>query len=115
VSADPVQIQQVVINLISNAVDAVKGLPGRRRVLRLSTACIDREVTVFVADLGEGVGEQDAEQIFAHMFTTKPDGIGLGLPISKAIVESHGGRIHMRPNDPCGTVFGFSLPAAEAR
>jgi signal transduction histidine kinase len=108
---DPVQIQQVVVNLIANAIDAMKGVSGRRRVLKASTAATeDGGVRVSIADTGIGVDEANADQIFAHLFTTKPDGMGLGLSICKAIVEAHGGRLELAANEPFGAVFSFTLP-----
>ncbi|MGZ3278807.1 MAG: sensor histidine kinase [Caulobacteraceae bacterium] len=112
--ADPVQVQQVVVNLIANAIDAMKGVSGRRRVLRLSTALNDDgEIRISVADNGAGVDEGNAAQIFTNLFTTKPEGMGLGLPICKAIVEAHGGRLDLTRNDPCGAIFSFTLPVME--
>lgn len=115
VNADPVQIQQVMVNLISNAIDAMRGVSARRRILRLATAVAsDGEVVVSVADTGSGVDEDARAQVFTHLFTTKPEGMGLGLPISKAIVEAHDGRLEMGENTPGGAVFRFYLPAREA-
>jgi C4-dicarboxylate-specific signal transduction histidine kinase len=112
---DPVQVQQVMINLITNAIDAMKPVTGRRRVLRASAElCSEGMLLVRVADTGTGIGEAYAGQVFEHLFTTKPEGVGLGLPICKSIVEAHGGRISMRPNTPYGTVFSFTLPPATA-
>ena len=113
--ADPVQIQQVVVNLITNAIDAMKGVAGRKRVLKILTASLGPgEVSVSVSDTGSGVAEGDLEHIFTHLFTTKPEGVGLGLPISKAIGEAHGGRLHMARNEPFGAVFHFTLPVVES-
>jgi signal transduction histidine kinase len=112
--ADPVQVQQVVVNLIANAIDAMKGVSGRRRVLRLSTGLTDDgDIRISVADNGSGVDEGNAAQIFTNLFTTKPEGMGLGLPICKAIVEAHGGRLDLTRNEPFGAVFSFTLPVAE--
>jgi signal transduction histidine kinase len=112
--ADPVQIQQVVVNLIANAIDAMKGVSGRKRILKILTASLGPgEVIVSVEDTGSGVDEGDLEHIFTHLFTTKPEGMGLGLPISKAIVEAHGGRLDTARNEPFGSVFRFTLPAME--
>jgi signal transduction histidine kinase len=112
--ADPVQVQQVAVNLIANAVDAMKGVQGRRRVLRVSTALTDEgEIRISVADNGSGVDETNAAQIFHHLFTTKAEGMGLGLSICKTIVEAHGGRLELTHNEPCGAVFSFTLPMME--
>jgi signal transduction histidine kinase len=112
--ADPVQVQQVAVNLIANAIDAMKGVQGRRRVLKVSTALTDRgEVRISIADNGSGVDEGNAAQIFTHLFTTKSEGMGLGLPICKAIVEAHDGRLDLTANEPCGAIFSFTLPGME--
>jgi signal transduction histidine kinase len=111
---DPVQVQQVAVNLITNAVDSLKAVSGRKRVLKVSTALTDEgDIRISVADNGSGVDETNAAQIFTHLFTTKSEGMGLGLPICKAIVEAHGGRLDMTPNDPCGAIFSFTLPVME--
>jgi C4-dicarboxylate-specific signal transduction histidine kinase len=113
--ADPVQVQQVAVNLIANAIDAMKGVQGRRRALKVSTALTEEgEIRISVADNGSGVDEGNAAQIFTHLFTTKSEGVGLGLPICKAIVEAHGGRLELTHNQPCGAVFSFTLPVMEA-
>jgi signal transduction histidine kinase len=113
--ADPVQIQQVVVNLVTNGIDAMKGVSGRKRVLKILTSSLGPgEVMVSVADTGSGVDGGNLEHIFTHLFTTKLGGMGLGLPICKAIVEAHGGRLEMARNEPFGAVFRFVLPATEA-
>ena len=111
---DPVQIQQVLVNLITNAIDAMKTVTGRRRCLRLEAGLdSDGELLVTVADTGVGIAPDQAERVFEHLFTTKPDGVGLGLPICKSIVEAHGGRVAVRANAPHGAVFSFTLSPAE--
>jgi len=111
---DPIQVQQVAVNLIANAIDALKGVSGRRRVLRVSTALADPgEIRISVADNGSGVDEGNAAQIFTNLFTTKSQGMGLGLPICKAIVEAHGGCLDLTHNEPCGAIFSFTLPVME--
>jgi len=113
--ADPVQVQQVAVNLIANAIDAMKGVQGRKRMLKVSTALTeDGQLRVSIADNGAGVDESNAAQIFTHLFTTKAEGMGLGLPICKAIVEAHGGRLDLTHNEPCGAMFSFTLPVMEA-
>jgi signal transduction histidine kinase len=111
---DPVQVQQVAVNLITNAIDALKAVSGRKRVLKVSTALTDEgDIRISVADNGSGVDETNAAQIFTNLFTTKSEGMGLGLPICKAIVEAHGGRLDLMHNEPCGAVFSFTLPVLE--
>jgi signal transduction histidine kinase len=112
---DPVQIQQVAVNLIANAIEAMRDAPPGQRILTISTRAVaDGGIVVSVSDTGAGVHADDAEKIFGHLFTTKTGGTGLGLPISKSIIEAHGGRIELVPNEPLGAVFTFSLPAPEA-
>jgi signal transduction histidine kinase len=113
---DAVQIQQVLVNLITNAIDAMKAVSGRRRRLRLEADFSeDGEILIAVADTGVGIAPDEARRVFEPLFTTKPDGVGLGLAICKSIVESHGGRIEVRPHAPFGTVFWFTLSPAAVR
>lgn len=109
VSGDRVQLQQVVSNLIANAIDAMREVEGRQRRLTITAVAHDGEaVTVTVSDTGSGLASKP-DEIFEPMFTTKPDGMGLGLSISRSIVEGHGGRIRVEPGEP-GTRFVFTIP-----
>lgn len=108
VLADKVQIQQVLINLLRNAVDAMQDQP--RRELAVSTARFeDDQAVVVIADTGPGVSPEIREQLFQPFVTTKRSGMGVGLSISRTIVEAHGGRIWVEPNDGEGAVFRFTL------
>lgn len=108
VLADKVQIQQVLINLLRNAVDAMQDQP--RRDLAVSTARFeDDQAVVVIADTGPGVSPEIREQLFQPFVTTKRSGMGVGLSISRTIVEAHGGRIWVEPNDGQGAVFRFTL------
>lgn len=113
--ADPVQVQQVLVNLIANAIDAMAEVdPGQRR-LHISAGSFKRDkVRVGVSDTGVGVTAEDAGRVFDLLFTTKKDGIGLGLPICRAIVEAHGGEIGVEPNHPRGTIFNFTLSTVQS-
>jgi C4-dicarboxylate-specific signal transduction histidine kinase len=111
VQADPVQLVQVLLNLLRNAFAAVgANAPGARdvgvRVQRLA----DGRAEVAVHDAGPGVPAEIAQRLFEPFTTTRRDGLGLGLAISRAIVEAHGGRMWSAPNSPRGAVFAFSLP-----
>lgn len=109
VMVDRVQIQQVLINLMRNAMEAMKD--SEKRELAVKIWLEAEEVHVEVSDTGSGVPEDVAEQLFKPFITTKPGGMGIGLSISKRIVEAHGGVLSMRRNEQGGATFGFTLPA----
>ncbi len=112
VLADKVQVQQVVLNLIRNAMDAMEESP--RRELRIEArAGEDGMAEVSVADTGPGIGEEIAGQLFQPFVTTKANGMGIGLSISRTIIESHGGRLWAEPAPGGGTVFHFTLRLVE--
>jgi two-component system sensor kinase FixL len=109
VLADKVQIQQVALNLMRNAVDAMAG--GPRRDLTVTIAPADDDMAlVSVADTGPGISDKVADQLFQPFVTTKRTGMGVGLSISRTIIEAHGGRIWVAPNEGGGAVFRFTLP-----
>jgi PAS domain S-box-containing protein len=110
VKGDRVQLQQVLMNLIMNSIDAMKDVDGTRDLAIKSQRAENEELLVSVSDTGVGLPGQQAEQIFTAFFTTKPHGTGMGLRISRSIVESHGGRLWARGNSPCGASFYFTLP-----
>ena len=107
---DRVQLQQVMMNLIMNSIDAMKEVEGKREVAIKSERAEDRHLLVSVSDTGVGLPPQDVSQIFNAFFTTKPDGTGMGLSISRSIVESHGGRLWATANSGCGATFHLTLP-----
>lgn len=114
VLADGAQIQQVLLNLIKNAIDANRDLPLERQNLRIVIEPLDNRVAVHVIDQGVGLEAEQLPHLFEPFFTTKPDGLGLGLPICKTIIEAHGGRLWAEPNqDAPGMCFSFSLPCHE--
>ncbi len=111
VLADPVQIQQVILNLVLNALEAMDHIEKSQRELTIQTAGVDSgSVEVAVRDTGHGLLVDNTESIFEHFFTTKPQGIGVGLAISRSIIEAHGGRLWAEPNSDAGTTFRFTLP-----
>ncbi|MFF0949664.1 sensor histidine kinase [Rhizobium leguminosarum] len=110
VTGDRVQLQQVVLNFVFNAIEAMSGVDTERRELLVSAATDGRKVTVSVRDSGVGVPPSDLDRIFQAFYTTKPTGTGMGLAICRSIIEMHGGTIYAAPNFPRGTVFGFTLP-----
>jgi signal transduction histidine kinase len=110
VMADRVQIQQVVMNLILNGIQAMSALSDRGRVLTIKTERGEsNKILVAVQDCGIGIDPGDIERVFAAFHTTKPHGMGMGLSISRSIVESHGGELWATPNDGPGVTFRFSL------
>lgn len=111
VLVDRVQIQQVVLNLIRNAIEAMLSSP--RKELRIATEKADGMVIVAVADQGTGIEPEVMQQLFQPFMTTKSNGMGIGLSISKTIIEAHGGRIWVESEPQQGTTFRFTLPAAD--
>jgi PAS domain S-box-containing protein len=113
VVGDKVQLQQVVLNLVMNAIDAMAAATDRRRILTIKSQYgDDGEALVTVRDCGAEIDPANTERIFQAFFTTKPGGMGMGLSISNSIMEAHGGRLWASPVDPCGTAFHFTLPGA---
>jgi C4-dicarboxylate-specific signal transduction histidine kinase len=110
VMGDRVQLQQVLMNLIMNSIDAMKDVDDTRELGIKSQRAENEEVVVSVTDSGVGLPPQEADQIFNAFFTTKPQGTGMGLRISRSIIESHGGRLWATDNSPRGASFYFNLP-----
>jgi len=110
IMGDRVQLQQVLMNLIVNSIDAVKEADGARELAVKSQRTEKEEVLVSVSDTGVGLPPEQREKIFNAFFTTKPHGTGMGLRISRSIVESHGGRLWAADNSPRGANFCFTLP-----
>jgi C4-dicarboxylate-specific signal transduction histidine kinase len=108
-----VQLQQVVINLIRNAIDAMSTVTDRLRTLCIRTDRNDDEVIISVEDSGVGLNPDDVDKLFAPFFTTKPHGMGIGLSICRNIIEAHGGRLRAAPGTLHGTVFEFTVPIAD--
>ena len=113
VQADALQVQQVILNLVRNALDAMNAAAGLEgRALAISARAEAREVEIAVQDSGPGLPPEARNQVLRPFFTTKPDGLGLGLSISQSIVEAHGGRLWVTPNAGRGVTFHFTLPIA---
>ena len=109
VLADPIQIQQVVVNLIRNAIEAMENSDAKQLVIR-SSPYDSKEVEVSICDSGCGLGDIPTETIFEHFVTTKRDGLGVGLAISRSIIEAHGGHLMAEPNPERGMTFRFRVP-----
>jgi two-component system sensor kinase FixL len=112
VPVDRIQIQQVLINLIRNAVDAMEGMERRELTIRISPG--DGEVRISIIDTGTGIAPAMVAKLFQSFATTKPAGMGVGLSISRTIVEAHGGKLWFEPNPTGGTTFHLTLPLTEA-
>jgi C4-dicarboxylate-specific signal transduction histidine kinase len=113
-SGNRVQLRQVILNLIMNAVEAMASIKDRARVLHVCSQFTDqRDVVVMVEDTGTGIEEDDRNRVFEAFFTTKPEGMGIGLSICRSIVEAHGGRITALRANPHGSVFQVVLPVEE--
>ena len=108
IRGDRVQLQQVLLNLITNAIDAMAA-KGHSRVLSVKSETAEGNVMISVADTGTGVEAKDLDRIFTPLFTTKSDGMGMGLSICRSIIEAHAGRLWVVPNTPEGAVFQFTL------
>jgi len=113
--ADRVQLQQVLINLIMNAVEAMSSVENRERSLLVKSELQGaRDVLIMVEDSGPGIDPNDMGRIFDAFFTTKSHGMGLGLSICRSIIDSHGGRLWASRRIPHGTVFYVQLPIGES-
>ena len=112
VVGDRTQLQQVLLNLMTNAAEAAAASPAPRTVMVRTEDRDGGEVLLSVSDNGAGINPEHLEQVFNPLFTTKPTGMGMGLSICRSIVEAHGGRIWVSPNSPNGAVFQFALTAA---
>jgi PAS domain S-box-containing protein len=111
VMGNRVQLQQVILNLVMNAADAMSGVDDRSRILLLKTAAKQsQQVSLSVADTGVGFGSEVVDRLFESFYTTKPEGLGIGLFVSRFIIESHQGSLHAEPNDGAGATFSFSIP-----
>jgi signal transduction histidine kinase len=113
VLGDRVQLQQVILNLVVNGLEAIANSKNSERELSISSAKDEsNNLIVAVRDSGAGLDAANLERVFDAFFTTKADGMGMGLAISRTIIESHGGRLWATSNSPQGSVFQFTLPVA---
>jgi signal transduction histidine kinase len=111
--ADRVQLQQVVLNLVMNGIDAMRAVTDRPRNLTVRSQLSDQgNIVVNVADSGVGLDPRNRDRIFDSFFTTKPEGMGMGLAISNTIIQAHHGQLWAESGSPFGAVFGFTLPLA---
>jgi C4-dicarboxylate-specific signal transduction histidine kinase len=110
VLCDQIQLQQVLLNLVINAIEAMSAVSGPRELLIMSRRDETGNVSVAVQDTGMGFDEQNAAQLFNAFFTTKSQGLGMGLSISRTTIEAYGGRLWATRNDAGGATFQFTLP-----
>jgi signal transduction histidine kinase len=111
VEADRVQLRQVLLNLVTNAMDAMKAVEDRPRVLQIRSEGLDQQwVVISVQDTGTGISAENKDRIFDAFFTTKSHGMGLGLSICRSIVEAHGGWLSASDAHPHGSMFQVMLP-----
>jgi signal transduction histidine kinase len=112
IQCDRVQLQQVMLNLILNAIQSMSGVEDGNRELHISTVSIEPEgVCVAVRDTGHGLRPESLPRVFEPFYTTKPDGMGMGLSICRSIIEAHGGRLWATGCEPRGALFQFTIPA----
>jgi PAS domain S-box-containing protein len=115
VLVDRIQIEQVLVNLVRNGIEAMLAARGERRLITIEArGAAGGAIELTVADTGPGVAEDVAARLFDPFVTTKPRGMGLGLSISRSIVEAHGGQLQLRPRHAGGAVFAFTLPSSES-
>lgn len=116
VYADRVMVEQVLLNLVKNAIEAMREVPAAQRGLRIEArVSLDGDVEVRVCDRGPGLSQAESEQLFSPFYTTKSDGLGIGLAICRSIIEYHEGRLFFEARDGGGSVFGFTLPTPDRR
>jgi len=114
IHGDGIQLQQVILNLILNAAAAMRNSPPGQRKIVVRTAMLDsRTVKAFVTDFGTGIDERHVDRLFEPFYTTKSEGLGMGLSISQTIVKAHGGTMEAWNNREGGATFAFTLPANE--
>jgi len=114
VFADRIQLQQVILNLMMNAIEAMSEVSDATRQLLICSGVDEsKHVLVAVRDSGPGLDAKSLEHLFEPFYTTKPQGMGMGLPICRSIVEAHGGRLWARANEDRGATFQFTLPTGE--
>ena len=114
VKGDRVQLQQIVHNLVRNAIDAMTAVCGRSRVLTVSSKVADGHVAVSIADTGVGIASTSRDRLFDPLYTTKGDGLGLGLSICRKIIAVHGGRLCVEENTAHGAIFTFTVPLRQS-
>ena len=111
---DRIQLQQVILNLVVNGIDAMKDTPSENRIISIRTSRVENFAELSVSDRGHGIPEDKLKEIFEPFFTSKAEGMGMGLSIARTIVEAHNGRIWAENQIGGGAVFRVSLPLASS-
>jgi len=112
ISAHRIQLQQVLMNLLTNAADAMRAVTDRPRLLRVETIPSESgDVETTVEDSGTGIAPENIARVFDAFFTTKSNGMGMGLAICRSVIEAHGGKLSVSPGAPHGSVFRITLPS----
>ncbi|MHA7778043.1 ATP-binding protein [Roseibium sp. M-1] len=115
VFANPIQLEQAISNLVTNSIDAMSTVKDRKRLLRVKSAIYEYgTIVVSVEDSGVGMDRASKERVFEPFYTTKPDGMGMGLIFCRWVIEAHGGRLWVTDNEPHGAIFQFILPSIDA-
>ncbi len=115
VHADRIQIEQVLVNLFRNACEAMQDTPVQNRSICIQTRCEDDQATVAVRDQGAGMSDESLQKAFKAFYTTKPEGTGIGLAISRRIIEEYGGQLWVTRNEDRGMTFSFTLPRQSSK
>ena len=108
--ADRIQLQQVILNLVVNGIDAMRDTPSENRIISIRTSRVENFAQLSVSDRGSGIPEEKLKNIFEPFFTSKADGMGMGLSIARAIIEAHHGQISAKNRDHGGASFRIRLP-----
>ena len=111
---DRIQLQQVILNLVVNGIDAMRDTPSENRIISIRTSRVENFAELSVSDRGPGIPEDKLKEVFEPFFTSKAEGMGMGLSIARTIVEAHNGRIWAENQIGGGAVFRVSLPLASS-
>jgi two-component system sensor histidine kinase DctS len=115
IDGDPILIEQILLNLLRNALDAMRTTPPEQRAIEIGLDKADSYASLDIADHGSGIDPAVADKLFDPLFSTKPEGMGMGLAICRSVVESHRGRLSFAANPGRGTVFRLLLPISETQ
>ena len=110
---DQIQLQQVIINLVVNAIDAMKDTPTEKRIISIRTSRVENFAELSVSDRGPGIPEDKLKEVFEPFFTSKAEGMGMGLSIARTIIEAHNGLIWAKNRDHGGATFRIKLPISD--